>query len=90
MNIHRLEEDGGGGDKFEGPKPLHFKRLVRFLREGSEPKLLSRHLQAGELCPLDSASAVPLMAPPLPSHSGCPNLGPIIFPQDSFPAQAAG
>lgn len=37
MNIHRLEEDGGGGDKFEGPKPLHFKRLVRFLREGSEP-----------------------------------------------------
>lgn len=47
MNIHRLEEDGGGGDKFEGPKPLHFKRLLRFLREGSEPKLLSRHLQAG-------------------------------------------
>lgn len=39
---------------------------------------------------LDSASAVPLIAPPLPSHSGCPNLGPIIFPQDSFPAQAAG
>lgn len=89
MNIHRLEEDGGGGDKFEGPKPLHFKRLVWLLREGSELKLLSRHLQAGELCPLDSPSAVLLAAPPLSSHSGCPNLGPIIFLQDSFLAQAA-
>lgn len=34
MNIHRLEEDGGGGDKFEWPKPLHFKKKACEVLQG--------------------------------------------------------
>lgn len=91
MNIHRLEEDGGGGDKFESRNTRTHSGLSHCTSKGLcgfSGRVLSWSYSPGT-CALESSVLWIrllqfLFAPPLSSHSGCPNLGRIIFLRDSF------